>query len=121
VAEKPEKPKKPTPAPTKYTYVLTPRGVTCYADPAGGQTLIPRLWEADSSEFHDDTLQTATQEINQIIDRVERENADADRYVSFIEFQSRLMLVWTRYGPIGPHDDEEEIASVLKVKGFEKS
>jgi hypothetical protein len=112
---KPKKPK-PKPKPPKYTWILTPSGVNCFADPNGGQTLLP-LWEVDTmSSFHDQTLASATKEINAILARCEASRASDDMVLSFIEFQDRLMLVWARYDVVSSYDEDEEIIKAFGLK-----
>ena len=77
-----------------------------------------KLWEAaELTEFHDAELARATKEINAIYSRLERNNRNRERKLSLIEFQNRHLLVWARYGVVGPEDDEETIKKALKLKG----
>jgi hypothetical protein len=112
--EKPKKPK-PKPKPPKYTYVLSPVGVNCHAG-KGGQT-VGKLHVAKTlSSFHDAELAQATREINQVLDRVERNNKDPKRELSFIEFQDQPFLVWATYDAVGPEDDDDVIARALGLE-----
>jgi hypothetical protein len=117
------KPKpKPKPKPKKRSWVYRPGTdhVVCYPSSIG-DCLVIRLWEGRRSDFHDAELQNATAEINQILDRVERDNKDSSRNLSFINFESRLMLVWTHPGEVISSDDADgEIAKGLKIKGFDQ-
>ena len=112
---KPKKPK-PKPKPPKYSWILSPQGLVCFADPLGGQT-IGLLWEADTmSSFHDQTLASATKEINAILARCEASRASDDMVLSFIEFQDRLLLVWARYDVVSSYDEDEEIIKAFGLK-----
>jgi hypothetical protein len=109
------KPPKPKPEP-KYSWILDPKGVTCFADPKGGQTIM-RLWEAEElTGFHDAELAKATREINSILSRIDKNNKDPERKLSFIEFQNRHLLVWSRYDVVSPYDDEATIVKALRLK-----
>jgi len=93
-----------------------PDTVICYEDPDPYQT-IARLWEAaELTEFHDAALAQGTAEINTVLKRVERNNRDRDRKLSFIRVQNRLFLVWARYGSVGPENDETTVIKALKLK-----
>ena len=117
--QKPKTPKKPKPPKTRdWSWERTGDGIWCYSSDKDLCTIV-RLWEGRRSEIHDAELQDATAEINRIIDRLERDNADTSRRLSFINFQGRLMLVWTHCGDVvSSYDDDAEIAKALKVKGF---
>lgn len=100
----------------KRNWVLSSGGVACFKDPAGGQTVVSLMEVDETSEFHDDALADATRQINAIIDKLESDNADSERVLSLIEFQNRHLLVWARYGAVGPHDDEATVRKALKLK-----
>ena len=69
------------------------------------------------SSFHDQTLASATKEINAILARCEASRAsDDDVAFSFIEFQDRLLLVWSRYDVVSSHDEDEEIIKALGLR-----
>jgi len=107
------KPKKPTP---KYSWIQSGNYVYCYKNAWGGQD-VAKLWEAaELSEFHDAELARATKEINAILTRVERNNRNADRKLSLVEFDNRQLLVWARYGVVGPFDEPATIVKALKLK-----
>lgn len=101
---------------TKRTWVLTPHGMSCFQAPESYQT-VKNLWEVtELAPFHDAELAKATKEINAIFSGLEKSNKDQTRTLSFVRFQSRLFLVWARYGAVGPWDDEETIIKELKLK-----
>ena len=112
------KPKpKPQPEP-KYTWLLGPGPnpdiICCHG--LDGQTLCP-LWEADTlSSFHDKALAKATKEINAILERVARSKRRDDVELGFIEFQNRLLLVWSTYDAVSAYDDDEVIIKALGLK-----
>jgi hypothetical protein len=128
------KKKPPKPTPKKYTWVLGPTGVTCYVDNAGGQTIIglqspqEMLEEGidyddfglrettEATAFHDESLQQATREINNILRRVQRNNEVPGRLLSMIEIDSRQLLVWATYDAIGPDEDLDIIEETAKLK-----
>jgi hypothetical protein len=114
---KPKLPPKPkNPKPKKYTWVMGPKGVDCYESDAGGQTVY-RLWQATKlSSFHDAELAQATKEINSILERVAKRNRDASRFLSLIEFENRHLLVWARYGVIGPDADRDKVVRALHLR-----
>ncbi len=101
---------------TKFTWSLGPHGMLCYTDPESFQT-ITKLWETtELTEFHDAALSSATEEINGILDGLEKGNKDLERVLSFIRFRNQHFLVWARYGAIGQYDDEKTIAKEFKLK-----
>jgi hypothetical protein len=109
---------KPKPKPTtKYSWIMGPkRHVYCFKSPNGDQT-VSKLWEVGGfTDFHDAELGQATNEINAILSKLEKSNRDAERTLSFIQFQNRHLLVWARYGVVGPDDDEATIVRALKLK-----
>jgi hypothetical protein len=115
------KPKpRPKPKPKKHDYLIDDKDVVyCFESNVSRCTVKARLWEGRRSDFHDAELQNATAEIHKILDRVERDNEDSSRHLCFIDFQSRLMLVWTRHdGVISSADTDAEIAKGLKIKAF---
>ena len=107
--------KKPKPA-TKYTWVIDRNNdVLCYPGD-GGQTVI-KLWEVGQlTSLHDSELAAATREINAILSKIEKNNKDPERTLSFIEFQNRHLLVWARYGAVGPNDDKATVMKRLSLK-----
>jgi len=106
---------KPKPKP-KYSWIQSGNYVYCYKNEWGGQD-VAKLWEAAQlSDFHDSELAKATREINAILKRLERSNRNADRKLSFVEFENRYLLVWARYGVVGPFDDRATIMKALKLK-----
>jgi hypothetical protein len=106
---------KPKPKPKKYTWILSPSGMLCHVDSAGGQT-VSGLWEAGESSFHDADLARATKEINGILGQLEESNEDPGRQLGFIEVENRLLLVWASYDAVGPEDDPDTIRRALRLK-----
>lgn len=109
-------PRPKPPAPT-YDYSISEHDVViCFKSSENKCTVKARLLEAAHSEFHDEVLQHATQEINEILDTLERNNRDASRHLSFIDFQNRSMLVWSKPSAgVSREDDEDEIAKALRL------
>ena len=128
------KKKPPTPPPKKYSWLMNPLGVTCYKSRLGGQTVMglqspPEMLEegidyddfglretTEATAFHDETLQQATKEINNILRRVQRNNEVPGRLLSMIEIDSRQLLVWATYDAIGPDEDLDIIEETAKLK-----
>jgi hypothetical protein len=112
---------KPPPKTRNWKIVSSPKTrIVCYVDPAD-KCNVAGLWQGGTSDFHDAVLQSATAEINKILDRVERGNHDSSRHLCFINFQSRLMLVWTQHGGIvSSADDDGKIAKALKIKSLKQ-
>ena len=111
---------RPKPSPKTYDYFVDPKKdvVTCFASNVSKCTVKARLLEGGRSDFHDAELQNATQEINEVLDRIERDNKDVSRHLGFIDFQNRFMLVWSRHGEtVSSADTNGEIARALKIKG----
>ena len=101
---------------TKYTWFLTGEGIYCYNSPEGLQTLT-KLWEAvELSAFHDAELADATKKINDVLSRIEKSNRGNGRKLSLVAFQNRHLLVWAKYGVIGPSDDDASIKKALRLK-----
>lgn len=88
----------------------------CFPSSWNTQT-ISNLWETNGvSAFHDAELKKATAEINAILGAVGKENKNPERKLSFINVDSRLMLVWAEYGAVGPNDDERAVIRALGLK-----
>jgi hypothetical protein len=81
-----------------------------------------KLWEAGPSNFHDLELQRLTQQINKLVDGVERTNVDSSRHLHWINFESRLMLVWCDCAEkaVSSSNVDEDIAKAFKVKGYNR-
>ena len=79
----------------------------CYVTP---------LVEAGRSDFHDAELQNATEEINRILDRVERDNEDDSRHLCFIQHQNRFMLVWSEHDEVVSSEETNKMAKALKIR-----
>lgn len=109
------KPKpKPKPQP-KRDYQLVGGIMLCQESNLSKCTVDARLWQGEISPFHDAMLEEATIQINEIIEGLDRGNADRDRHLCFIDVGGQRLLVWTQHGDIVPSDDED-IAEVLKLK-----
>jgi hypothetical protein len=139
-AGQPKKKKPPTPKPTpKYSWTMHPDGdgkvnVNCYKDPKGLQTILSlqspeEMLEdgidfddfglretTEATAFHDETLQQATGEINNILRRVQRNNEVPGRLLSMIAIDSRQLLVWATYDVIGPDEDLDIIEETATLK-----
>jgi len=100
----------------KYSWNLSSEGLNCFKYTASYQT-VKKLWEAQEfTSFHDARLAEATAQINAILSRVDENNKDPERTLSFIQFQNRLLLCWAKYGAIGPSDDDGAIGKALKLR-----
>lgn len=101
----------------KYKWVIIPPGtVHCYPH-TDAQQIVYDLWEVRAlTAFHDAELAQATKDIKNILGKVQKNNRDPNRTLSFIIFDNRPLLVWARYGAIGPHDDPRKIVKALKLK-----
>jgi hypothetical protein len=102
----------------KRSYIITSSGqCICKRDPQGGQTYSP-FWETEEETiFHDEVLKKATQEINEILDKVSKENTDNKRVLSIIQYQNTHLLVWaTLEDIVTPDDDEATVTKALKLK-----
>jgi len=111
---------KPTPKPIEtYDYIWAdPQGtkVDCFKSKYNRQTVC-KLWQVkEPMLFHDAVLAKATSRINAVFARLERNNRDKARHLSFVQFENRLMLVWASYGRIGPDDDLKTIRKRLNLK-----
>jgi hypothetical protein len=101
----------------KYAWAQSGNYVLCYKSSFGGQD-VAKLWKAaEITEFHDAELARATKEINAILSKVEKNNRNPERKLSLIGFQNRHLLVWAKYGVVGPEDYDETIRKALKLKG----
>jgi hypothetical protein len=110
----PGKPKEPT-----YQWLCADRdcnNMDCFPSSWNTQT-ISQLWETNGvSSFHDGELAQATAEINAILGKIEKDNKDPKRKLSFINVRGRHLLVWAQYGAIGPDDDEKTVIKALGLK-----
>jgi hypothetical protein len=117
--KKPPKPKEPDPKPVtyKWSYVSGKgREIVCSKDPANTCFLF-RLWEGEVSDFHDAELQGATDAINTILSRVDRDNEDKKRELCMISIEGRLLLVWSRDADVLHSDDADgRMAKALGIK-----
>ena len=109
-----QKPKPPKPK--TYSWTWKDGKINCFVSKEQKCTII-RLWEAaELTSFHDAELAQATKEINAILSKIGKGNKDPERELSFIQFQNRHFLVWTRSGLIGPEDDDKTIRKMLRIK-----
>jgi hypothetical protein len=100
---------------TKYTWYLNPHGMLCAPDVESYQT-VTKLWETtELAAFHDAPLAQGTKQINGILERLEKNNKDKERKLSFIRIRNQHFLVWATYA-VGQHDDERIVAKELKLK-----
>lgn len=78
---------------------------------------LPKLWEvAQLTSFHDAELQEATKEINAILDGIRKGRSDEKRELCLIQINDRHLLVWSEEGLVGPHDDDETVRKMLRLK-----
>jgi hypothetical protein len=114
---------KPTPKAPSRDFTIVPKTgkVYCFNSKKSTCTVRTKLWEARASDVHDAELQTATQEINEIIERTERRNRDASRHLHFVHFHGGLMLVWcANTKVVSSSDSRADIAKALRVKGVDQ-
>ena len=106
----------PTPG-SRYNWILGPGGLRCYRSSSGGQHVVS-LWEPEEkSIFHDEVLMKASKEINAILGKVDKDNQDKKRVLSWIEYQNRHLLVWVTYDDfVGRDDDPDTVRKALKLK-----
>ncbi|KAF0646293.1 hypothetical protein K701_29450 [Streptomyces fradiae ATCC 10745 = DSM 40063] len=91
--------------------------MVCFESPNGGQNPAHLARADKTTRHHDDVLAQATSDINEILDRVRRENRDDEVEPSFISLPGGLMLVWARVKhPVSPDSSPEDIARVLGLK-----
>jgi hypothetical protein len=91
--------------------------IDCFKSKADRQTVC-KLWSVGTlSDFHDSELAEATKKINAIIARLEKENRDKTRKLSFIQHRNQLLLIWAEYGRVGPDDDFKLIKKTLRLRG----
>ena len=116
--------KKKQPKPAQRKYILTAVGdkvvINCPQDKADNCFEGRLLETTRPTEFHDIELVRATKQINQILSRVRRNSRSNDNEISFINFQSRIMLVWSTHSSIDNSDDTK-VARVLHLKKISSS
>lgn len=100
----------------KYKWVLIKGVVHCYPSDATGQIIYDPWQVRELTPFHDAELAQATKAIKDILRKVQKNNRDPNRTLSFIIFDNRPLLVWAQYGAIGPHDNPKKIAKALRLK-----
>ena len=102
--------------PPQLHWVMLPEShkLLCIRGP-GDSCIVTSLWEADG-EFYDPRLTRATEEINDILGWLRKENKDRNKELSFIKVENRLLLVWTEHGMIGPDDDPDSVKKALGLK-----
>ena len=98
-----------------YSWVKKGTKVNCFK--GTGTCHVANLWETEElTAFHDANLAGATKEINAIIEKIQKNNQDSKRTLSFIQFQNRHYLVWSNGGGVTPYDDDATIIKALKLK-----
>lgn len=101
-----------------YSWFMIGDEVYCHRSPDNLQHII-MLRKSNSkirTRFHDEELAKATNEINAILSRIEKNNTNPDRKLAFIITNKGPYLVWSKYGVVGPHDDENLIEKALGLK-----
>ncbi len=107
---------KQKPKPKTYDWTSKDGRIICFGSKTSKCT-VKDLWEVNElTGFHDAELARATKEINAILSEIEKGNQDPERDLSFIQFKNRHFLVWTRYGAVGPEDDDATIKKTLRLK-----
>ena len=101
------------------TFRVHPDMLACVA---GGSDCGPAVMaEAELSDFHDQTLADATQQIKQILAGIPCDDPQG-RKVSFLRTPRGMMLAWVNHGAQTSPDavpadaDEETLARALKLK-----
>jgi hypothetical protein len=106
----------PLPNSVAYSWMKIGSDVYCFTSPQGWQTVTNR-WEAtELTPFHDAELAQATKDINSILMKVQKNNKDRSRTLSFVQYNSRHFLVWAKYDAVGPYDDHKKIEKELRLK-----
>ena len=85
--------------------------IICFRSNKGGCVVVS-LRTAAQSVFYDADLETATKEINAILDRLVAKNGDTSRHLSFIDTGDGLLLAWSNH-EVSAFDDHETIAEAL--------
>jgi hypothetical protein len=102
--------------PKSYSWTSKDGKINCCENPAN-DCKVSKLWEVgELTSFHDSELAEATKQINAILSELKRGNRDQKRELAFIQFKDRHFLVWTIPGNVGPHDDDEKIKKMLRLK-----
>ncbi|CAL9635236.1 hypothetical protein SUDANB120_06183 (plasmid) [Streptomyces sp. enrichment culture] len=101
-----------------YKWVAEGDHLVCFPSPFAYQTLGHLVVPEKLTAIHDSTLSRATSEINEILDRVSRENSNEKVEPSFIIIPGgKLMLVWAQVKhPVSPDSGREAIAEVLGLR-----
>lgn len=110
--------KKPVPIPIRdYIWEQHEDKIYCFRS-TNSRCVVFNLAEAGRSEFHNVELQTATRQINGILNRVNKANPDLTRDLALIDVKGRLMLVWTHQRElVGGEDDDRKVAKAFRLKG----
>ena len=77
---------------------------------------VSKLWEGETSPFHDAELQQATKEINAMLDEARRTNRDPSRELHFVQVDDRHLLAWVYSDLVGSRGDPATIAKMLRLK-----
>jgi hypothetical protein len=101
-------------------WIMTPEGVLeCIS--GGASCAVTPLLEAEPSDFHDQALIDATQQINQILAAIPPD--PQGRTVSFLYTKFGTILAWVRHGSdaAGPdsitgEDDDETVIEALGLR-----
>ncbi len=98
-----------------YSWVKKGTKVNCFK--GTGTCHVATLWETEElTAFHDADLAGATKKINAILEKIQKNNRDSKRALSFIQFQNRHFLVWSTCGGVTPYDEEATIIKALGLK-----
>jgi hypothetical protein len=107
-------------APRTYTIVTMPDGSKkCYCGQSSKMDqMVTSMHEAAISTFHDESLASATKEINAILDNVRSTNSDRNRELAFLLVGDGLLLAWTE-DAITAFDEYEVVVEELGIRSKE--
>jgi hypothetical protein len=100
----------------KYSWSFKDGKMTCCTSETSTCN-VSKLWEVTGlTQFHDAELRQATKQIKALLDGVKRSNRDSSRDLHFVQIEGRHLLVWAHDELVGPHDDDQTISKMLRLK-----
>ncbi|MFD3327718.1 hypothetical protein [Streptomyces sp. NPDC058701] len=103
---------------TNYKWVAEDDHLVCFESTSGSQHDTPLQTADKMTRHHDASLAQATSEINEILDRVRRDNSNEDVEPCLITLpEGKMMLVWAKVKKsVSLSSSPEDIARILGVK-----
>ncbi|SRR6266540_6359298 len=110
------KPKPPKPSSRAWVFILDEHHIYCYKSSADTQHVCSFVEAKTLTPFHDASLERCTKKLNAIIATLQKGQTDRDRSLALLSTPRGMFLAWTKYGVVGPDDDEAEVEKALGIR-----